>query len=131
LEQAVDYAVARDSSNQAMMVLCPDNYFSQGIIEFYLLKDGGSQIQLYSYPWSRIIDPTFNLTVIISRCKEYNVKFLFATEWGGNNLAYFNSTVTLMNIFAQLYSSNNFTHITPQQTFGRPPNSIYILNFTG
>jgi len=131
LEQAVDYAIARDSSNRAMMVLCPDNYFSQGIIEFYLLKDGGSQIQLYSYPWSRIIDPTFNLTVIISRCKEYDVKFLFATEWGGNNLAYFNSTVTLMDIFAQLYSSNNFTHITPQQTFGQPPNSIYILNFTG
>ena len=131
LEQAVDYAVARDSSNQAMMVLCPDNYFSQGIIEFYLLKDGGSKIQLYSYPWSRIIDPTFNITVIINRCKEYNVKFLFATEWGGNNLAYFNSTVTLMDVFAQLYGSNNFTHITPQQTFGQPPNCIYVLNFTG
>jgi 4-amino-4-deoxy-L-arabinose transferase-like glycosyltransferase len=131
LEQAVNYAIAHDSSNQSIMVLCPDNYFSQGIIEFYLLEDGKPQIQLYSYPWSRIIDPTFNITVIISRCRQYNVKFLFTTEWGGNNLAYFNSTVTLMDVFTQLYSSNNFTHITPQQTFGQPPNSIYILNFTG
>jgi len=131
LEQAVNYAIAHDNSDQSIMVLCPNNYFSQGIIEFYLLEGQKPQIQLYSYPWSRIIDPTFNITVIISRCKQYDVKFLFATEWGGNNLAYFNSTVTLMDIFAQLYGSNNFTHITPQQTFGQSPNSIYILNFTG
>ena len=131
LEQAVKYAIAHDSSNQSIMVLCPDNYFSQGIIEFYLLKDGGSQIQVYNYPWSRIIDPSFNITVLISRCKEYNVKFLFTTEFGGNHLDYFNSTVTLMDIYAQLYSSNNFTHITPEQTFGQSPLSIYILNYTG
>ena len=48
-----------------------------------------------------------------------------------NNLDYFNSTVTLMDIFDQLYSSNNFTHVTPGQTFGKPPLSIYILNYTG
>ena len=28
LEQAVEYAIAHDSSNQSIMVLCPDNYFS-------------------------------------------------------------------------------------------------------
>ena len=131
LEHAVDYATAHDSSKQAMMVLVPDNYFSQGIMEFYLLKDGESQIHLYSYPWSRIIDPTFNVTVIVSRCAEYNVKFLFITEYRGNHLDYFNSTVTLMDIFNQLYNSNNFTHVTPEQTFGESPNCIYILNFTG
>jgi asparagine N-glycosylation enzyme membrane subunit Stt3 len=131
LEQAVDWAIARCSQNQSIMVLLPDNYFSQGIIEFYLLKDGGRQILLYSYPWSRIIDPTFNVTVIISRCREYNVKFLFTTEFGGNNVAYFNSNVTLMDIYAQLSSSHNFTQITPEQTFGQPPRSIYVLNFTG
>ncbi len=131
LEQAVNYAIAHDSSNQSIMVLCPDNCLSQGIIEFYLLKNGKPQIQLYSYPWSRIIDPSFNITVIISRCEEYNVKFLFTTEFGGNLLDYFNSTVTLMDIYAQLYNSNNFTRITPQQTFGKPPLSIYILNYTG
>ncbi|MGD0202779.1 MAG: glycosyltransferase family 39 protein [Candidatus Bathyarchaeia archaeon] len=131
LEQAVEYTIAHDSTNQSIMVLIPDNYFSEGIIEFYLLKDGGPKIQVYNYPWSRIIDPSFNITVLISRCKEYNVKFLFTTEFGGNNLDYFNSTVTLMDIYAQLYSSNNFTHVTPEQTFGKPPLSIYILNYTG
>ena len=131
LEQAVKYAIAHDSSNQSIMVLCPDNYFSQGIIEFYLLKDGGSQIHVYNYPWSRIIDPTFNVTTIISRCQQYNVKFIFITEFGGNNLAYFNSTVTLMDIYTQLYNSGNFTHVAPEQTFGNTPLSIYILNYTG
>lgn len=131
LEQAVDYTIAHDGSNQAIMVLIPNNYFSQGIAEFYLLKDGGTQIHLYSYPWSRIIDPTFNATVIVDRCVQYNVKFLFLTEYRGNNLNYFNSTVTLMDVFAQLYDTNNFTHLTPEQTFGESPNCIYILNFTG
>jgi hypothetical protein len=131
LEKAVEYTIAHDRSNQSVMVLCPDNYFSQGIIEFYLLKDGGRQIHVYSYPWSRIIDPVFNITTIISRCQEYNVKFIFTTEFGGNNLAYFNSAITLMDIYTQLYNSGNFTHVTPEQTFGNAPLSIYILNYTG
>ena len=131
LEQAVDYTIAHDPSNQAIMVLIPNNYFSEGITEFYLLKDGGTQIRLFSYPWSRIIDPTFNVTVIINRCVQYSVKFLFLTEYGGNNLDYFNSKVTLMDVFAQLYNSNNFTYVTPEQTFGQSPNCIYVLNFTG
>lgn len=70
------------------------------------------------------------MTVIISPAGN-NVKFLFTTEFGGNNLAYFNSNVTLMDIYTQLSSSNNFTQITLQQTFGQPPRSIYVLNFTG
>ena len=131
LEQAVDYAITHDNSNQSIMVLCPDNLFSQGIIQFYLLKDGGPQIRLYSYPWSTIIDPTFNITTLISRCKQYDVKFLFTTDYGGNNVSWFNSTLTLMDIYAQLYNSGNFTQITPEQTFGQSPRSIYILNFTG
>jgi len=131
LEQAVEYAIAHDTGNQSITILCPDNYFSKGIVDFYLLKDGGSQIHSYTYPWSRIIDPTFNITILISRCKEYNVKFLFTTETGGNHLDYFNSAVTLMDIYTQLYRSNNFTHVTPEQTFGQSPIRIFILNFTG
>jgi len=131
LEQAVEYAIAHDSGNQSITVLCPDNYFSKGIVDFYLLKDGGPQIHSYAYPWSRIIDPTFNITTLIIRCKEYNVKFLFTTETGGNHLDYFSSTVTLMDIYAQLYRSNNFTQVTPNQTFGQSPRNIFILNFTG
>jgi hypothetical protein len=131
LEQAVKYAIAHESSNQSIMVLCPNNYISFGIIEFYLLKDGGSQIQVYTYPWSRTVDPSFNITVLISRCEEDDVQFLFTTEFGGNHLDYFNSTVTLMDIYAQLYGSNNFTYITPEQTFGQSPLSIYVLNYTG
>ncbi len=131
LEQAVKYAVAHGGANQSITVLCPDNYFSKGIVDFYLLKDGEPQIHVYTYPWSRIIDPSFNVTVLICRCKEYNVSFLFTTEFGGNHLDYFNGTTTLMDIYAQLYNSNNFTHVTPEQTFGYSPRRIYILNFTG
>jgi hypothetical protein len=129
LEQAVDFAIDHVSLNQSIMVLCPDNFFSQGIIEFYLLKDGGAQIQLYNYPESTTIDTSFNITILINRCKEFNVKFLFTTEFGDNTISYFNST--LMDIYAQLYNSNNFTQVTPEQTFGEFPRCICILNFTG
>ena len=131
LEQAVDYAITHNNSHQSIMVLCPDNLFSQGIIQFYLLKDGRTQIHLYSYPLSPTDDLTFNITTIISRCKQYNVKFLFTTEYGGNSVSYFNSTLTLMDIYTQIYNSGNFTQITPQQTFGQLPRRIFILNFTG
>jgi 4-amino-4-deoxy-L-arabinose transferase-like glycosyltransferase len=129
LEQAVDFAIEHDSLNQSIMVLCPDNLFSQGIIEFYLLKDGGAQIQLHSYPESS--DTYFKISALINRCKEFNVKFLFSTYYGWNAISYFNSTVTLMDIYAQIYESKNFTQVTPGQTFGKFPRCICILNFTG
>ena len=41
---------AHDNANQSIMVLCPFNYFSQDMVNFYLLADGENQIQTYQYP---------------------------------------------------------------------------------
>jgi uncharacterized membrane protein len=129
LEPAVDYSIKHNNSNQSLIVLCPNNLFSYGIIEFYLLKNGGTQMQLYSYPASTTINPEFNVSSLISLCKQNDIKFVFITEYLGEKISYLN--LTLMDVFAQIYDSGNFTHIGPEQTFGQFPRRIYILNFTG
>ncbi len=129
LEKTVNYAITHNSSNQSLLVLCPNNIFSFGIVEFYLLKNGGTQMQLYSYPTSTTADPTWNIDTLIDLCRQNDIKFLFITEYLGEKISYLN--LTLMDVFVQIYESGNFTHITPEQTFGQFPRRIYVLNFTG
>ncbi len=132
IQQATNYAVSQDAANQSIMVLCPFNYFSQGMVSFYLLAEDQTQIQVYQYPTEPVdvYTPTFNITDFIGLCQQNNVKFVFIYEYGGS-VPYFNTTLDLMDIYAQLYASGNFTHMTPQATFGADPRRIFVLNFTG
>ena len=47
LEPATLYAMNHMQNNQTIMVLCPFNFFSQDMINFYLAKNGDNQIQTY------------------------------------------------------------------------------------
>jgi 4-amino-4-deoxy-L-arabinose transferase-like glycosyltransferase len=132
IAQATNYVAARDAANQSIMVLCPFNFFSADMVKFYLLANDKTQIQTYQYPQLPVdsYTPTFNITEFIGLCKQNNVKFVFTYENGGT-VPYFNTTLNLVQIYEQLYDSNNFTKITPEQTFGSDPRRILILNFTG
>ena len=114
IQQATDYAMARDSDNQSIMILCPYNYFSQDMVYFYLWAGGNPQIQTYQYPELPVdtYTPTFNITDFIALCKQDNVKFVFTYEYGGT-VPYFNTTLNLMQIYTQIYASGNFSQITP------------------
>ncbi len=128
LEQAVNYAIAHNSLNQSLLVICPNNLFSYGTVTFYLLRNGGAQMRLHSYPETTNIHPTFNIASLTSFCKQNNIKFLFVTEYLGEKISYLN--MSLMDVIAQIYDSGNFTSIVPEQTFGQFPRRIFILNFT-
>lgn len=132
IQGATDYAINHDNADQSIMVLCPFNFFSQEMVNFYFWADGENQIQTYQYPQLPIdtYTPNFNITEFISLCKQNNVKYVFTYEYGGT-VPYFNTTLNLQQIYMQLYASGNFSKISPEQTFGSNPRRIFILNFTG
>ena len=132
IAKATDYVLARDASNQSIMLLCPFNYFSQDMVRFYLTSRGNGQIKTYQYP-TRAVDtytPIFNITEFIDLCRQDNVKYVFTYEYGGT-VPYFNTTLNLEQIYIQLYASGNFSGITDEATFGSNPRRILILTFLG
>jgi hypothetical protein len=132
IDQAANYAVANDPSNQSIILLCPYNFFSQDMVSFYLWANGAPQIRTYQYPTLPVdtYTPTFNITEFIGLCKQDNVKFVFMYEYG-STVPYFNTTLNLHQIYEQIYYSGNFSGISDQATFGANPRRIFILNFTG
>ena len=132
LEPATVYAMDRMQNNQTILVLAPFNFFSQDMVRFYLWKNGNTQIQTYQYPTLPVdtYTPKFNITELISQCKQHNVKFLFTYEKGGT-VPYYNTTLNLQQIYEQLYASGNFSQITQEATFGTNPRRILILTFLG
>lgn len=132
IQQATAYAAARINDNQSIVVLCPYNFFSQDMVSFYLWADGKPQIRTFQYPLLPVdsYTPNFNITEFIGLCRQNNVKYVFTYEYGGT-VPYFNTTMSLMDIYIQLYDSNNFTGITPQETFGQNPRRIMLLEFIG
>jgi 4-amino-4-deoxy-L-arabinose transferase-like glycosyltransferase len=132
IDKATDYVLARNASNQSIMLLCPFNYFSQDMVSFYLTSRGNGQIKTYQYP-TRAVDtytPVFNITEFIALCRQDNVKYVFTYEYGGI-VPYFNTTLNLEQIYIQLYASGNFSGITEEATFGFNPRRILILTFLG
>ncbi len=132
IKQATDYVIANDPGNQSIIVLCPFNYFSQDMVKFYLWEAGYPQIQTYQYPALPVdtYTPTFNITELISLCRQYNVKFVYTYENGGTT-PYFNTTLSLMDIYIQIYDSKAFSEISTQTTFGINPRRVIILTFLG
>jgi 4-amino-4-deoxy-L-arabinose transferase-like glycosyltransferase len=132
IEQATAYAAANIGANQSIVIMCPFNYFSQDMVSFYLWVDGKPQTRTLQYPELAVdtYTPTFNMTEFIGLCKQNNVKFVFTYENGGLT-PYFNTTLTLVDIYIQLYNSKNFTGITPEETFGQAPRRVLLIEFIG
>jgi 4-amino-4-deoxy-L-arabinose transferase-like glycosyltransferase len=132
LEPATIYAMNHMQNNQTIMVLFPFNFFSQDMINFYLAKNGNSQIQTYQYPArpTDVYTPNFNITELISECKQNNVKYIFTYEHGGT-VPYYNTTLNPQQVFEQLDASGNFSQISNEAIFGANPRRIFILTFIG
>jgi len=132
IKQATDYIVANGSVSGSIIVLCPFNYFSQDMVKFYLWAAGKPQIQTYQYPALPVdtYTPIFNITEFIGLCEQYNVKFVYTYENGGTT-PYFNTTLSLVDIYIQIYASKAFSEISPQMTFGETPRRVIVLTFLG
>jgi 4-amino-4-deoxy-L-arabinose transferase-like glycosyltransferase len=132
IEGATKYAVEDLNQNESIMILCPFNFFSQDIVQFYLYADSTGENNVYQYPALPVdsYTPNFNITEFIDLCRQTHVKYVFTYEHGGI-VPYYNTTLNLQQIYMQLYDSGNFTHITDNATFGLNPRRIFILNFIG
>jgi hypothetical protein len=132
IQHATAYAATHINANQSIVIMCPFNYFSQDMVSFYLQLDGKSQTRTLQYPELAVdtYTPNFNITEFISLCRQNNVKYVFTYENGGLT-PYFNTTLTLVDIYIQIYNSGNFTGITPQETFGQQPRRVLLLEFIG
>jgi len=132
IKGATQYAVEDLNQNESIMILCPFNFFSQDIVQFYLWSDSTEKNNVYQYPALPVdsYTPNFNITEFIDLCRENRVKYVFTYEHGGI-VPYYNTTLNLQQIYMQLYDSGNFTHITDNATFGSNPRRIFILNFIG
>jgi uncharacterized membrane protein len=132
LEPATLYAMNNMQNNQSIMLLCPFNFFSQDMISFYLAKNGNNQIEVNQYP-SLPVDaytPNFNIADFIVLCRQNNVKYVFTYENGGTT-TYYNTSLNLVQIYEQLYTSGNFSQWTDEEAFGLTPRRIIILTFLG
>jgi 4-amino-4-deoxy-L-arabinose transferase-like glycosyltransferase len=143
IQEATDYAAAHLASNESIMVMCPQNLFSSGMVQFYLNAQG-KNISVVQYPAEPVdaYTPVFNITAFVQECSQNNVKYVFAYEYGGN-VPYFNTTLTAMGVFQMLYQSGQFQYLSGNAmienlvkqglipAFGTDPRRIFILTFTG
>ena len=85
--------------------------------------------------------PDFNLITFVNLCKASNVKYVLMYEYGAE-VPYFNSTLTLMDIYQQLSNSGNFGNlptlddlepnsVSSSTIFGKSPRQIYVITFLG
>jgi hypothetical protein len=72
--------------------------------------------------------PDFNITEFIALCETRNVKYVFFYEYGGT-VPYFNTTLSLHEIFIDVYDSGRFSQISNETTFGYNPRRIFVLTF--
>ena len=131
-EAATTYAIQNLTQNRSIMVLCAFDYFSADMVRFYLIKNDDATTQVYQYPEkpADTYTPTFDITEFIEQCRENNVEYVFTYEYGAT-VPYYNTNLTLQQIYGELYDSGNFTHISSDATFGQNPRRIFILTFTG
>ena len=118
--------------NKSIMVLCPFDLLSREMVRFYLWEDGDNTIPVFQYPRQAVdaYTPDFNIAELIRLCNTLKVQYVFTYEYGGT-VPYFNSTLNAQQVFEQLYSSGNFTHISSEATFGENPRRIFVLEFIG
>ena len=143
IQEATDYAAAHIAANESIMVMCPQNLFSSGMVEFYLDAQGKNNL-VVQYPAEPVdaYTPVFNITEFVQECAQNNVKYVFAYEFGGD-VPYFNTTLTAMGVFEMLYQSGQFQYLSGNAmmnnlikqglipTFGTDPRRIFILTFLG
>jgi hypothetical protein len=128
LEPATVYAMNRMENNQTILALLPFNFFSQDMISFYLAKNGNTQIRTSQYPTLPVdtYTPNFNINELIALCRQNNVKYLFTYENGGT-ATYYNTTLNLVQVYEQLYSSGSFSGWSNETAFGTNPRRIIVL----
>jgi 4-amino-4-deoxy-L-arabinose transferase-like glycosyltransferase len=133
IQEASQYAAGHIGPGESIVVLNAQNLFSEDMVRFYMNAKGKT-----NYVWQYPADPVdtytinFNITDFVNLCKQHNTKYVFTYEFGGT-VTYFNSTLSLRDIYQMLYNSGNFSKLLDNETyiFGLPPRRIFVLSFLG
>jgi hypothetical protein len=143
IEAATNYVAQHIGENESIMVMCAQNLFSQDMVRFYLNVQGKTNA-VWQYPEYPVdtYTPDFNITTFVSQCRQYHVKYVFTYEYGGD-VSYFNTTLSLMDVYQKLYDSGKFAYLSGNAfvedlikeglipAFGTNPRRIIILTFLG
>ncbi len=133
VQEASEYVAAHIGPEESVAVVNGQNLYSEDMVRFYLNAKGCSNT-VWQYPAEPVDTYTirFNITEFTELCIERNVKYVLTYEYGGT-VPYFNTTISLRDIYAQLYESGNFTKLLENGTsiFGFPPRRIFVLSFLG
>jgi hypothetical protein len=126
VEEATDYVVKQLEPNETLVVLCGLNVFSQDIIRFYAYAAEPRPCRITQYPVLAVdaYTPSFNLSELRDLCTTRNVRYLLLFEYG-EIYPYFNSTLTMQEVYKMLLDSQCFTCET---SFGEYPCRVYILS---
>ncbi len=127
IEEATNYAAQRLNENESILVVCAFNLFSQDMVRFYLQTNESKRNEVWQYPALPVdmFTPNFDVDEVIALSEKHNVKYLFLYEYG-STYEYFNTTLTLHDVYAMLYYSGRFTY---QTSFGTNPRRIFIMSF--
>jgi hypothetical protein len=128
LEQAATYALSNLDADGSLMVLCPINVFSADILKFYVYASPRRFTYVGDYPALPVdaYPPDFNVTELVDQCIQHDVQYLLLYEYG-QEYPYYNSNLTMSQVYSMLMASQKFTL---QTSFGTYPNRIYVLSFS-
>ena len=113
--------------NESIMVLTPFNFFNRDMVEFYIQTTAQRMNKVLQYPVLPVdaFKPDFNVTTLISQCKEQKVKYVFLYEYGAE-VPYFQSNMTAMTVYQELDDSGRFV---VEHRVGSFPRTITIFAF--
>jgi 4-amino-4-deoxy-L-arabinose transferase-like glycosyltransferase len=127
VEVATNYTVSKLNGNESLLILCSLNVFCPDIVGFYVDSYGVGKHEVEQYPDYPVdtFTPNFNVTELIDKCVQSNVKYLLLFEYG-ETYPYLNSTLTMQQVYGMVMESERFTY---QTSYGEYPCRIFILSF--
>jgi 4-amino-4-deoxy-L-arabinose transferase-like glycosyltransferase len=127
IQEATNYAANHMNQSESIMVVCATNFYNRDMVKFYLQADEFRQNQVLQYPELPVdaFTPNFDVNQLVALCQGHGVKYVFLYEYG-STFPYFNSTLTLHEVYIELLDSGRFTYVT---IFGTSPRTISILSF--
>ncbi|MDR2719505.1 MAG: glycosyltransferase family 39 protein [Nitrososphaerota archaeon] len=131
IQDATNYALDNIEDGKSIMVLLPCNLFNGDMVQFYLWAGGDRSIEVLQYPEVAVdaYVPNFDMAEFTELCRQENVQYILAFEYGGVEVPYYNTTLNFLKVYEQLYVSDNFSYVTEELSFGNSPWWVFVMEF--
>ncbi len=116
------------NKNESAALLLPFNLFNQDMVRFYLPNYKPEQVWQYPELAVDAFKPDFNVTEFLNLVDQRNTTLVFIYDWG-QDISFFNTTLTPKAVFEMLNDSGRFSNETLGTQFGPSPYGVYLLPF--